>query len=152
MQHLNCTYIFIWVRKLDSDSFTETKNWSSRNEIIETSGRLHPSWPQNKRVYTPWTKDYRHSRQDRWIQTELAFTLAKNATKPNPVASIPLQTTTKEKNWKTEETLAKTVVTLETERIKLVQSLMFMMIWRILHLLDKIPQAHSTYLHARHKL
>ena len=33
----------------------------------------------------------------------------------------------KENNWKTEETLARTVVTLETERIKLVQSLMFMM-------------------------
>ena len=25
---------------------SETKNWSGRNEIIETSGRLHPSWPQ----------------------------------------------------------------------------------------------------------
>jgi len=23
--------------------FRETKNWSDRNEIIETSGRLHPS-------------------------------------------------------------------------------------------------------------
>jgi len=41
---------FIWVWKLDSDSFTETKNSSGRNEIIETSGRLHPSWPQNKRL------------------------------------------------------------------------------------------------------
>jgi len=40
---------------------------------------------------------------------------------------IPLQTTRKENNWKTEETLARTVVTLETKRIKLVQSLMFMM-------------------------
>jgi len=84
--------------------------------------------PQNKRLYTPWTKDYRHTRQDRWIQTELAFTLAKNATKPNPVQIILLQTTRKENNWKTEETLERTVVTLETERIKMVQSLMFMMI------------------------
>ena len=74
----------------------------------------------------PWTKNYRHTRQDKWIQTELAFTLAKNATKPNPVEIIPLQTARKENNWKTEETLAKTVVTLETERIKLVQSLMIM--------------------------
>jgi len=40
---------------------------------------------------------------------------------------IPLQTTRKENNWKTAETLTRTVVTLETERIKLVQSLMFMM-------------------------
>ena len=52
------------------------------------------------------------------IQTELAFTLAKNATKRNPFEIIPLQTTRKEKNWKTEEALAPTAVTLETERIK----------------------------------
>ena len=103
------------------------KNWSGRNEIIATSGRPHPSRPQNKRLYTPWTTDYRHTRRDRWIQTELAFTPAKNATKPDPVDMISLQTTRKENNWKTEETLARTVVTLETERIRLVQSLMYMM-------------------------
>jgi len=40
---------------------------------------------------------------------------AKNATKPNPFEIIPLQTTRKENNWKTEEALA---VTLETEWIK----------------------------------
>ena len=61
------------------------------------------------------------------MQTELAFTLAKNATKPDPVEILSLQTTRKENNWKTEETLARTVVTLETERIKLVQSMMYMM-------------------------
>jgi hypothetical protein len=49
---------------------------------------------------------------------ELASALAKNATKPNPFKIIPLQTTRKEKNWKTEETLAGAVVTLETERTK----------------------------------
>ena len=108
-------------------SLTETKIWSGRNEIIETSDRLLPSWPQNKWLYTPWTKDYRHTRQHRSIQTELAFRLAKNATKPNPVEIIPLQTTRKENNWKTEGTLARKFVTLETERIKLVQLLMFMM-------------------------
>jgi hypothetical protein len=54
----------------------------------------------------------------RRIQTELAFTLAKNATKPNPFGIISLQTTRKENNWKTEDTLARAVVTLETERIK----------------------------------
>jgi hypothetical protein len=48
---------------------------------------------------------------------ELASTFAKNATKPNPFKIIPLQTR-KESNWKTEETLAGAVVTLETERIK----------------------------------
>jgi hypothetical protein len=49
---------------------------------------------------------------------ELASTLAKNATKPNPFKIIPLQTTRKEKYWKTEKTLAGAVVTVETERIK----------------------------------
>jgi hypothetical protein len=49
---------------------------------------------------------------------ELASTLAKNATKPNPFKIITLQTRRKENNWKTEETLAGAVVTLETERIK----------------------------------
>jgi hypothetical protein len=58
------------------------------------------------------------NRQDRWIQTELAFTLAKNATKLNPFEIISLQTTRKENKWKTEETLERAVVTLETERIK----------------------------------
>jgi hypothetical protein len=47
---------------------------------------------------------------------ELASTLAKNATKPNPFTFI-LQTTRKENNWKTEETLAGAIVILETERI-----------------------------------
>jgi len=111
-------YTCIWVRKLDSDSLSETKNWSGRNEVIETSGRLHPSWPQSKRLRTPWTTDWMHTRQDGWIQTELVFTHAKNATKPNPFEIISLQTTKKENNWKTEETLERAVVTLETERIK----------------------------------
>jgi hypothetical protein len=48
----------------------------------------------------------------------MAFTLAKNATKPNPFDIISLQTTRKENNWKTEETLVRAVVTLETEQIK----------------------------------
>jgi len=48
----------------------------------------------------------------------MAFTLAKNATKPNPFEIISLQTTRNKNNWKSEETLARAVVTLETERIK----------------------------------
>jgi hypothetical protein len=47
-----------------------------------------------------------------------AFTLAKNAAKPNPFEIISLQTTRKENNWKTEETLARAVVTLEKKWIK----------------------------------
>jgi len=98
-----------------------SKNWIFAlypNEITETSGRLHPLWPQSKWLHTPWAADYRHTRQDRWIQTEMAFTRAKNATKPNPFEIIPIQTTRKENNWKTEEALARAAVTLETERIK----------------------------------
>jgi hypothetical protein len=52
------------------------------------------------------------------MQTELVFTLAKNAIKPNPFEIISLQTTRKKKNWKTEEMLERTDVTLETELIK----------------------------------
>jgi hypothetical protein len=48
----------------------------------------------------------------------MASTFAKNATTPNPFEIVPLQTTGKENNWKTEETLAKAAVNLETERIK----------------------------------
>ena len=118
IQHFSFTYIFVWVRKLDSNSLTKAKNWSGRNEVIETSGRLHPLWAQDKRLRKPRTTDYRHTRQDRWIQTELVSTLAKNATKLNPFEITLLQTTRKENNWKTDEALKRAVVTLEMERIK----------------------------------
>jgi len=49
---------------------------------------------------------------------ELAFTLAKNATKLNPFEIILLQTTSKVNNWKNKEELAQAAVTLEMERIK----------------------------------
>jgi len=52
------------------------------------------------------------------IETELASTLAKNATKPNPFQIKTLQTTRKESDWKTEEALTRAVVTVETERLK----------------------------------
>jgi hypothetical protein len=55
---------------------------------------------------------------DTRIQKELAFTPAKNATKPNPFKIIPLQSTRKEINWETEETMERATVTLETERTK----------------------------------
>ena len=115
---LSFTYIFTWVKKLDSSSLNKAKNWSDRNKVTETSGRLHPLWPQGKRLHTPQTTDYRRTRQDRWIQTELVSALAKNASKPNPFEIILLQTTRKENNWKTEETLKRAVLTLETERIE----------------------------------
>jgi len=70
---------------------------------------------------TTYAANYRsqaYIRQDRRIQTELASTLAKNATKPNHFEIIPHQTTGKENNWKTEDSLARAAVTLETERIK----------------------------------
>jgi len=93
-------------------------NWSGRNEVTQTSSRLHPLWPQNKWLHTPRTTDFKLTRQDRWIQTELAFTLTKNATKTNTLKNIPLQTTRKENNWKTEVALARAAVTVGTERIK----------------------------------
>jgi hypothetical protein len=52
------------------------------------------------------------------MQTELAFTLTKNATKPNPFEIVPLQTARKEHNWKTEEAMERAAVTVETERIE----------------------------------
>ena len=65
-------------------------------------------------LYDNKTNDY--------IRRELRITgildKAKNATKPNPFEIIPLQTTRKEYNWKTEEALARAALTLETERIK----------------------------------
>jgi hypothetical protein len=55
---------------------------------------------------------------DEYRRNWLVFTLAKNATKLNPFEIISLQTTRKENNWKTEEMLARAVVTLETEQIE----------------------------------
>jgi hypothetical protein len=49
---------------------------------------------------------------------ELVSALAKNTTKSNAFEIILLQTTSKENNWKTEETSERGVVTLKTERIK----------------------------------
>jgi len=74
-----------------------------------------------------------------WIQTELVFTLAKNATKPNTFEIIPLQTIRKEKNWKTEEALARAAVSLETGRIKGSNPWCWWWWWRLLHI------AHYIY-------
>ena len=52
------------------------------------------------------------------MQKELASIIANKAAKQSPFEIIPLETTGKENNWKTEETLARVAVTLETERIK----------------------------------
>ena len=128
---------------MGSNSLTKTNKWSGRNEVTETSGRLHPLWPQNKWLHTPRTADYRHSRQDRWIQTELAFTLAKNATKPNPSEIIPLQTTRKENNWKTEEALVWAAVTVETERIK--GSNPWCLSWWYIYILIIKPARHTYF-------
>jgi len=101
MWHIELTIIIIIIIIINIMDLTSLIRSFSR--VTTVLARLHPSWPQIKRLYKPWTKDYRHTRQDRWIQTELAFTLPKNATKPNPDEIIPLQTTRKEKNWKTEK-------------------------------------------------
>jgi len=58
-------------------------------------------------VYNHKTNDYiRRELRITGIPDNMAFTLAKNATKPNPFEIIPLQTTRKENNWKAEEALA----------------------------------------------
>jgi hypothetical protein len=57
----------------------------------------------------------------------VAFTLAKNATKPNPFEIISLQTTRKENNWKTEETLGKSSYNCGDGTDQRAQSVMFMM-------------------------
>jgi len=56
----------------------------------------------------------------------MAFTLAKNATKPNPFEIISLHTTRKENNWKTEETLGESSYNSGDGTDQRVQSLMFM--------------------------
>ena len=113
-QHTSFTYIFIWVRKLDSNSLKFNRQKWSYWDLWQAS-----SFVTTKQMTTYAANyGYRQTRQDRWIQAELAFSLAKNATKPNPFEIIPLQTTRKENNWKTEEALVRTAVNLETERIK----------------------------------
>ena len=69
--------------------------------ITETSGRLHPPRAQNKQLHTQRTTDYKHSRQDRRIQKEMASTHTKNATKPNSPKILQLQTARKKINWTT---------------------------------------------------
>jgi hypothetical protein len=56
------------------------------------------------------------------------FYTYKNAPKPNPFEITSLQTTRKKNNWKTEETLARIVVTLEKERMFMMFMMMMMMI------------------------
>jgi hypothetical protein len=82
-------------------SLAEKKNLSGWNEIIETSGRLHPLQPQNKQLHTPIISDYTHTIQDRKIQKEMAFTHTNNATKPTPSKIIQLQATRKKIKWTT---------------------------------------------------
>jgi hypothetical protein len=53
-----------------------------------------------------------HTGQDRLIQMKLAFTPAKNATKPIPLKIIPLRFSRKENGWETKETLERAAVTL----------------------------------------
>ena len=94
-------------------------NWKQDCSLSRTNSNWYIRTYSEIIIYLMYHKsDYRHTRKDRWIHTELAFTLAKNATKPNPFDIIPLQTTRKDDNWKTEEALARAAVTLETKWIK----------------------------------
>ena len=57
--------------------------------------------PQNKQLHTQRITDYKHTRQDRRIQKEMASTHTKNATKLNPSKILQLQTARKKINWTT---------------------------------------------------
>ena len=52
-----------FISRLNALDYTKLKN-----EIIETSGRLHPLRPQNKQLHTQRITDYKHTGQDRRIQ------------------------------------------------------------------------------------
>jgi hypothetical protein len=121
--------------------------------VIETSGRLHP-WPQNKRLCTMWTTYWMHTRQDnRRIQTELAFTLAKNATKPNPFEIISLQTTRKEINLKTEDNVGESSCNCGDGTDQRVQSLRLMMMMMMMMMTIQqlyvchLPRPVRCYIH-----
>ena len=145
----------MWVRKLDSNGLTKTKNWSGRNEVTETSGRLHPLWPQNKWIHTPRTTDYRHTRQDKWIQTELAFTLAKNATEPNPFEIIPQTTDHKEgEQLEDRRSVGASSCNSGDGTDQRVQSLMFMMMMMMMMMMMNFKRhsqwaipAHTGHVH-----
>ena len=68
----------------------------------------------SKREVSFWAADFEDEVNIITKETELVSTLAKNATKQNPFEILLLQTTRKENSWKTEETLERAVVTLET--------------------------------------
>ena len=60
---------------------TNLWGWTSTGEItILEHEIMNKTSSQNKQLHTPRMTDHRHNRQDIRIQTELAFTLAKNAT------------------------------------------------------------------------
>jgi hypothetical protein len=51
-------------------------------------------------LHAPRFTDDKHTRKNRRIQEELAFTLTTNATKPSPSKIVQLQATRKKINWK----------------------------------------------------
>jgi hypothetical protein len=128
IKHFSFAYVFVWVRKLDSDSLTETKNWSGRNKVIETSGRLHPLWPQNKRLRTPWTTDWMNTRQYRWIQSELVFALAKNATKTESLWNLFTTDHMEEEHLEDRRNVGENSCNSGDGTDQRVQSLMFMLV------------------------
>jgi len=74
----------------------------------------------------------------------MVSSLAKNATKPNPFEIIVLQTTRKENNWKTEETLVESSCNFGDGTDQRVQSLLFMMMM-MMTMSDMRLYEHGTY-------
>jgi hypothetical protein len=68
----------------------------------------------------------------RRLQKELAFTPAKNTTKPSPFKIISLQPTRKENNWETEETMERADCNSGDGTGQMAQPWVFMMMMKIM--------------------
>ena len=76
----------------------------------------------------------------------LVFTLAKNATKPNPFEIISLQTTRKKNNWKTGRNVGENSCSAGDGPDQRVKSLMFMMMMIYIHVLRVYHNKRRLYL------
>ena len=118
IQQFSFAYIFIWVRKLDFDSLTETKNWGGRNEATETSGNLHLLRLQNKQIHSPRTTDRLHTIQDRWHRSNWLAHIQRMPQNRIPLKSYLYSPQGKRTIGRPKKRWRAATVTLETERVK----------------------------------
>jgi hypothetical protein len=121
-----CTFMFCIIAAINADYFL-THHLLIACRIITDyvcawncwdSGRLHPLWPQNKRLHTPWIKITRILDKIDVYRLNWLLHLQRMPQNRIPLKSYHYRPQRKENDWKTEETLARAVVTLQTERIK----------------------------------